>query len=72
MSATYGFNARTLIMTEVSTFFCFHLDFASSVNVPSVVDPENIKFTVFLFIATQIENNSSKTGKIYMEQLAKL
>lgn len=71
MSATNGFYARTLIMTEVLTFFCFHLDFASSVNVPSVVTPE-FKFTVFLFIATQIENNSSKTSKIYMEQLAKL
>lgn len=32
VSATYGFYARTLIMTEVSMFFCFHLDFASSVG----------------------------------------
>lgn len=69
MSATYGFYARTLIMTEVSTFICFHLDFASSVNVPSVVTPENIKFTVFLFIATQIENNSSKLTKFTWNSL---
>lgn len=68
MSATYGFYARTLIMTAVSTFFCFHLDFASSVIVRSVVTPENIKLTVFLFM----KKNSGKTGNIYMEQLAKL